>query len=408
MLLTREEENMASGRKGPGIARCMEILIKFGEAFDAPKMVRLSSAHTMPKEPFELLEELTQGVEAIGTFTTLHPIMSAFNPEKWQKMGIPEWFGNKEVQVFRDREAIYRRIGFFPTYTCLPMLVGNLPRKGDFVSWIGSGAQLMVNSLIGARCNRDGTIVNLASAITGCAPDLGFFREENRYGELLVNLKGLSPERLSYADFGAIGYHVGTIAGNRNVVFDGLSRSIPFESLKYLMAPLSVSGSVSICHVVGVTPEATTLQEALRHKPPAETITVELNDIEATKGMYANNAAPVDMVVLGCPHCTLPELRRLTQLLDGKKLKNGKRLWIGTPCQMAVLAEYMGYINVIERAGGIITNSCMATIPEAPIPEDVHTVITNSFKAAHYISRLTAGRVKVCIADFEQCVRSVT
>ena len=88
------------------------------------------------------------------------------------------------------------------TYTCLPMLVGNLPRKGDYVSWIGSGAQLLANSIIGARTNRDGTVSNLAAAITGRTPYTGLLLDENRHAEVLVVLDGLDPYQLTHTDIG--------------------------------------------------------------------------------------------------------------------------------------------------------------------------------------------------------------
>jgi hypothetical protein len=57
VYLTTEEEAMATGKHGPGVKKCMEILIKFGEAFGAERLVRVASAHTMPKEPLELLHD---------------------------------------------------------------------------------------------------------------------------------------------------------------------------------------------------------------------------------------------------------------------------------------------------------------------------------------------------------------
>jgi len=68
----------------------------------------------------------------------------------------------------------------------------------------------------------------------------------------------------------------------------------------------------------------------------------------------------------------------------------------------------MGYTEVIENAGGVISSSCMATIPDSPIPDEVKSIATNSFKAAHYISRLTKGRVKVLIGDVDECISAVT
>jgi predicted aconitase len=407
MYLTKEEEAMAAGKHGPGIQRCMDILIKLGEAFGAEKMVKLASAHTMPKEPPELLNEMTEGVDRTGTFTTLHSLMSAFDPKCWQRMGIPEDFATEELSIFEQRLEVYRRVGFYQTYTCLPMLVGNLPKQGDYVSWIGSGAQLLVNSIIGARTNRDGTVVNLASAITGRAPYMGLLRDENRHAEVVVELDGLEVSQLTHADLGAIGYYVGAKAENRNVVINGLPRELDIDQVKYLMAPLSTSGSVSICHVVGMTPEAPTLKRALGNRRPQEIIEVGREEIKKTKALYAGEGH-VDMALFGCPHCTVPELKTLVSLLHDKKIGSNQRLWIGLPYQHYYLAQTMGYAGIIEDAGGIISSSCMATIPDSPIPGNVSAIATNSFKAAHYISRLTKGRVKVFIGDMDVCVEAVT
>lgn len=407
MYLTKEEEAMASGKQGPGFKRCMDILIKLGEAFGAERLVKVSSAHTMPKEPPELLGEMTEGVEQAATFTTLHSLMSSFDPKCWQDMGIPEDFAAQELPILNERLEVYRRVGFYQTFTCLPMLVGNLPRKGDYVSWIGSGAQLLVNSLIGARTNRDGTVVNLATAITGRTPYMGLLLDENRYADVVVELNDVDPHKLTHADFGAIGYYVGAKAENRNIVINGLPRELDIDQLKYLMAPLSTSGSVSICHVVGMTPEAPTLEEALGGQKPSEIVTVGRQEIQQTKDLYAGEDH-VDMALFGCPHCTVSELKTLTSILEDKKMGSNQRLWIGMPYQHYYLAQAMGYTGIIEKAGGIISSSCMATIPDSPIPEDVKVIATNSFKAAHYISRLTKGQVKVCIGDMDACVEAVT
>jgi len=409
MNLTEVEEAMASGKHGPGIEKCMNILIKVGEAFGAEQMVGITSAHTMPKEPPDLLNEMTEGVAGTGVFTTLHSLMSAFDPLCWQEMGIPEEFASQELSIYKRRLDVYHRIGFYQTYTCLPMLVGNLPRKGDYISWIGTGAQLFANSIIGARTNRDGTVVSLAAAITGRAPYTGLFLDGNRHAEVLVVLDGLEISQLTHTDFGAIGYYVGGKAKNRNIVIDGLPKELVFDQLKYLMAPLSTSGSVSICHIVGLTPEATDLPQALGRRKPSEVIKVGREEIKQSKALYAGGKSDhVDMAIFGCPHCTVAELKTMASLLDGKKVGNNQRLWVGMPYQVYHLAQTMGYTDVIENAGGVISRACMATIPDSPMPATVNVIATNSFKAAHYISRLTEGRVKVLIGDMDVCLDAVT
>jgi hypothetical protein len=409
MILTRNEEDMASGKHGPGLEKCMHILIKFGEAMGAEQLVPISSAHTIPREPPDLLMEMTEGVGQTGTFTTLHALMSAFDPHLWERMGISGEYAAKEIPVLKQRIEIYRRLGFYETYTCLPMLVGNLPRRGDFISWIGSCAQLFVNSLLAARTNRDGAILNLAAAITGRAPYRGLFLDENRLGQVVVELEGVDPHGITYTDLGAIGYYVGSRAGQRNIVVNGLPHELDISHLLALMAPLPASGSVSICHVVGCTPEASTLERALGNQEPAEIIRVDKKAIAETKELHALSPNDtVEMCILGCPHCTIQEIRNIAASLSGKKLRPGRRLWIGSAYQTYYLAQTMGYSRIIEEAGGVVTSSCMATIPDSPIPDDVGTLVTNSFKAAHYISRLTKGRVKVAVMEMPDCIDAVS
>ena len=408
MLLNSIEEAMLQGDHGPGKQRCMDILVKFGESVGAERMAGISSAHTMPKEPPDLLAEMTEGVTELGAPTSMHAMMSAFSPVNWKAMGVPGAFAEQELGLFAERRGHYRRCGFLETYTCLPMMVGNLPRKGDLVSWIGTGAQLLANSILGARCNRDGTVVNLAAAITGRAPYYGLYLDENRFAQVLVRFNGLDLGALTHAELGAVGYHVGALAGSRNIVIEGLPRETDADRLKYLMAPLAVSGSVSLCHIVGLTPEAPTLEAALGGVEPEQTLTVGPDDVRACLEQYAQGGPDVDMALFGCPHCSVAEVKVLSRLLEGKGLAGDRRLWIGLPHQQYALAKVMGLVDAVEAAGGVFASSCMATIPDSPIPDGVRTVATNSFKAAHYITRLTKGGVKVLVGDMEDCVKAVT
>lgn len=408
MVLTQEEKDMIAGKHGPGIKKCMEYLVKYGEAFDAERMVKLSSAHTMPKEPIELLREMTEGVRRAGTFTTLHAVMSSFSPHSWEQMGIPSEFASMELPLYKERRKIYIETDFLQTYTCLPMLVGNIPREGDYISWIGSGAQILANSVLGARCNRDGTVINLASAITGRTPLQGLMLDKNRFAQVLVTFEDLDFEKLTHAELGAIGYYLGAKAQNRNIVMDGIATHLDIDQLKYLMAPLSVSGSVSICHIVGLTPEAPDLETALGHRTPEEIITVGRKEMRESLDQYRWDKGNIDMVVLGCPHLSVSEVREMANFLRNKNLKGGKRLWAGMPYQQYVLAEEMEYTHIIEDAGGVFASACMATIPDSPIPGGVSVIATNSFKAAHYIKRFSKGKVTVMISDMNACLDSIT
>jgi len=406
LQLTKHEEEMAAGKYGPGLQKAINILIKFGQANGAERFVQIASAHTMPKEPPELLEELSEGIKALPVLTTLHPLMSAFNPDKWMAMGIKEDFARSELKDHKRRQEIYRRLGFIQTYSCLPMHVGNLPRRGDYISWIGSCAQIIANSIIGARTNKDGTIVNLCSALTGRALYYGLMRTENRRASIVVKAE-IATADMEDDDFGALGYYIGERVWNKNVVLEGIHREITFDQLKYLIAPAAASGSVPVFHVAGVTPEAPEIDAALGGQKPEEVIVVGKEQIEKTKEKYRRAINDlVDLVVIGCPHVTIQEAARIAGIIRGHKISNNTRMWLAMSEPTYCLAKTMGFADEIEKAGGIFSNTCLATIPDSPLPDGVQTVMTNSFKAAHYITALQKGRVKVVVGNLEQCLRS--
>jgi Uncharacterized conserved protein len=407
LKLTKYEEEMAAGKHGPGLQKAINILIKLGESCGAEKFVEIASAHVMPKEPPELLAQFTEGVDKLPVLTTLHPLMSAFNPDKWQEMGIKKDFALAETKDHEQREAIHRKLGFLKTYSCLPMHMGNLPRRGDCVSWIGSCAQILVNSIIGARTNKDGTIVSLCSALTGRTLYHGLLLDENRYAKVVVKLNN-NVELKTDDDYGALGYYVGEKVANKNIALVGIPKNISFDQLKYLIAPVAASGSIHICHVVGVTPEAPTMEAALGGQQPEQVITVGTTDIQQTKEKFNYGCKDkVDLVIIGCPHVTIEEVGHIAEILRGKKIGKQQRLWLAMGEPTYCLAKAMGYTDVIEKAGGVFSNTCMATIPDSPLPENVKTVMTNSFKAAHYITALQKGKVKVVVGSLENSLHSL-
>lgn len=112
------------------------------------------------------------------------------------------------------------------------------------------------------------------------------------------------------------------------------------------------------------------------------------------------------MVIFGCPHCSISEIRNIAALLGNKKTARDTRLWLATADQIKLLATRMGYTDIIENAGGVFSSSCMASIPEAPFPDDIEVIATNSIKAAHYITRLTKGKIDVLYGTMKDCVTS--
>jgi predicted aconitase len=210
---------------------------------------------------------------------------------------------------------------------------------------------------------------------------------ENRHGQVLVRLsEDVNTGGLTSADFGAISYHTGErIADDRIPVYDGFPKTMGPSEVKY-MQPQVVHSSSPLFHIVGVTPEAPTLEQAFGGNRPEETVSVGRREImDACQKLNTSERTEIDVVGMGCPHCTLEEITELALHLDGKKVHPNVRLLIGTSVAVATLAARMGLIDSIERAGGLVlTDMCTVGVLLLGMIEkwNIRYVATNSACAA--------------------------
>ena len=393
MLLTEEEKRMVGGEYGPGVQKSLSFLIEYGEAFDAQRLVPVGSAHILP-DPLHMLEGLVEGVTQVRTLATTHSLAPLAS--RWgHALGLKEDAIGPVIQDTVEAVEIYRGLGCFMTLSCAPYVMGNALKKGTIFSWAGSSGIVINNSLFGAMGNRDSGIAMTCSAITGRTPKMGRILKEERYADVVVRFQKVDVECLDEADMGAIGYCIGAIAQTKNVVIDGLPPTVPFELLKYLLSPMPVSGAVSLCHLVGITPEAPTLDATLRHRRPAMEITISPFDIRDAIGqLNCHTSQDVEVVVLGCPHLTMQEVRDIAWMLEGKRVAPSVRLVLATNEGVLNLCHRMGYAQIIEGAGGLlITDACIAVFPFAHMKESVSRVATNSSRCAHYLLRGGVGEV---------------
>jgi cis-L-3-hydroxyproline dehydratase len=408
LRLTDEQKKMYEGTYGPGVQKAMSMLVDYGNAFDARRMIKVDSVHTFNNDPLDFLQEMLAGVDEVRAFSSLHSVSPPAT--RWGRaMGILADVVEREAKVQEGRVEAFSRVGFLQTYTCVPYLSSNLLRRGTIFSWPGSSGIIIGNSLFGAMANRDAGPASLSSAITGLTPEMMLNMPKNRYAELVVKIDGLDTDKLSAGDYGALGYYLGEVAGARNVAVVGIPSGASFEKMKYFLSPMPVSGAVSLCHIVGMTPEAPTLDAALSGRKAGETITVGKKELE--EGYRRLNTAgtrEVDAVVFGCPHCTISEIKGIARLLAGKKIKQDVRFWVVTAESIYPLAKRMGFVDTIERAGGlVVTDLCIVGFPFALMDHPVKVVATDSARAAHYQARGgAAGGVGVGIlyGSTEQCV----
>ena len=405
MFLTKEEEKMANGEYGETIRKSMDILIALGDIYGAEKFVDIKSAQvsgvsykTIGQAGLEYLEDLASTAEIIynenGTISDksgIATISATLNPagtdlDNWEDFGFPPEFAKKQVDICNA----YGALGISTTCTCTPYLIGNVPRLGDHVSWSESSAVAYVNSVIGARTNREGGPGALAAAIVGKTPLYGFHLDANRTASLIVDVECA----LERADFGAVGYAVGQVVKDGIPYFKMQNKSYQVENgnLKALGAALASSGAVALYHVEDITPE----YKFADIDNAEEKITITKDDIVNTREKLSTADGYADLVCLGCPHASLEEVKEVAEIVKGKKIKN--ELWVCTSINIKEAAKRLGYLEAIESAGGkICCDTCMVV---APIEQMGYEVIgVNSAKAANYVPSMCG--LKVIYNDIE-------
>ena len=403
MILSDEQRKMYEGEYGPGTQKAMIMLVEYGEVFDAERMVKVNNAHT-GLGGGDWLKQILEGVEHVRAFTTTHAGTTGACKAA-RAMGLKEKFCHNQAKAQSDSLALSVPKGFLPTMTCTPYLVGNVPTAGKVFSWPGSSGIIIGNSVFGARGNRDAMPASMASAITGVTPEMLLLKKENRHGEVLVQLEDLDVAGFSEADYGAVGHYIGSAAETKNVVVEGIPETVSFDQLKFFLSPQPVSGAVAMCHIVGVTPEAPTVQEAMGHKRPETTVKIGKREFsEAWQSLHTAKKDDVELVLFGCPHLSIAELGEIVRLLGGRRIADGVRLFAATAEQTYTLAKNVGYIDAIERAGGVVaTGICIQGFPYQELEYPAFTAATNSARAGSYQSRRGIG---IQYGSTAQCINA--
>ena len=401
MYLSKSDERILNGEEGLALAKAMKLIVTLGELGGAEKLVPIKrsqvagvSYKTAGEPTLELLESLTKEDVRARTKATLNP--AGMDLERWKEMNVPPIFAERQLRICKA----YERLGVKASCTCTPYLSGNRPCNGECVGFSESSAIAYVNSVIGARTNRHGGLDALSAALVGKVPLMGYLLDENRRGTLLVKTR-FRPRNES--DYAALGYLIGKSTKTDDVpVYGGLTRASSDE-LKLLAAASAASGSIALFHIVGITPEVRKDEQILRLKELKSTIEVTEEEIKSVYAELSTDSEP-DLIAIGCPHCSLGEVKRISELIAGKKVSQKTKFWVFASPRVFSEADRKGYIEMIRRArGDVFKDTCMVV---APIEEmGFKCVYTNSAKAAFYIPRLTNNQCQAGLFSLDDCVK---
>src|SRR5947207_12716282 len=259
LQLSDDDRAMLNGDRGPAPRLAMSILVRMADVYGADELMDISQAHIdstiyLGDATLEFAERLAALGAGVAVPTSLN--VSGVDECGWKDWAVsPEWAAKAARQMLA-----YERMGAVPTWTCAPYQTQMRPAFGQQIAWGESNAIAFANSVIGARTERYPDLLDICCAITGRVPAIGLHLQENRAGQLLLTLTGVPAALQRDSQFFAVlGHLVGKTAEDLIPVVDGIVVRPSEDELKAFSAAVASSGRVALFHIVGVTPEAPTL-----------------------------------------------------------------------------------------------------------------------------------------------------
>jgi len=408
--LTERDRALLAGEDGPAAALAMRLVVRLAEVQDASRLIDVESAHIDAclyhgQAGLDLAERLAADGGRVVVPTTLnissldllHPELVRSDPE--------------ERRAGRALMDAYVAMGARPTWTCAPYLLpGSRPAFGTHVAWGESNAIVFANSVLGARTDRYGDFTDIACALTGRAPFVGLHRDEHRRAEVVIDVRtvtgrGVGDELVPVL----VGHVVGDRVGTRVPAILGLD-GIDEDGLRQLGAAAASSGAVGLFHVVGVTPEAPSLADAIggdaaaaRRAEDARIVVTDDDLAVAAAELRHDTGRPFAGASIGTPHASLAEVRRLAATLAGRRIHPDVELAVSMGRDTLAELEMDGTTAMLAAAGvTVVTDTCTYITPTLRRADGLY--LTNSGKWAYYAPGNIG--VDVIVAPLEVCVEA--
>lgn len=405
MILTKEQQEMLDGKHGETMAKVVRTLVMYGEAFGAERMVPVSSeyGHTV----------ISFGIGVMTPVYELYDQLLAENAVSMQPFSadprpldrnVPSSFLQDLVfKIMYSKQDHYekqlKKFGMMDdsAYTCACYLpeVGNVPARGEILSWAESSAVVYANSVLGARCNRNSGIIELMGSIAGFVPEFGLLTDEGRKADWIVEVKTSEKPEAQL-----LGSAIGMKVLEQVPYIKGLDRWLGTEPddrtwayLKDFGAATASNGSVGLYHVENLTPEAKDYGESLIKENP-QVYVIDDAELERVKSSYPciwkNPDAKPKLCFLGCPHMSLQQLKDWTDAIESELEKSGGgKVKIPTVITSApaVIEEFQKtpYAKRLEDTGVILSYICPLMYMNNPLSKKM-PVITSSNKLRTYTS----------------------
>jgi len=404
MILTDEQQRILDGEKGEAMAKVMKTMVMYGDAFEAEKLVPITSKYNhlvtsfglkVMAPVYDLMQQLLDAGVASGQKFSVDPrpldknvpanILQnlVFNKFMYTKQGFYE--EQLEKLGLMDKDAF--------SCTCYMDEVGNKPQKGEVLSWAESSAVVYANSVLGARCNRNSGIIDIMGSIVGYVPYFGLLTDEGRKATWVIKV-----ETTKKPEAQLLGSAIGMKVMEDVPYVVGLDKWIGNELndatcayLKDFGAATASNGAVGLYHIAGLTPEAVEQGESLIAEGAKEYV-IDDAELERVQQNYPvvwkNPDASPKLCFVGCPHLSIEQLKEWTDNIESELKKNGKKkVVIPTVLTAApkVLEEFekTDYASRLKATGVITSYICPLMYMNNPLCKKM-PVITSSNKLRTY------------------------
>ncbi len=405
MQLTEEQQAILDGKEGATKAKIMETLVMFGEIFGAKRMVPVThgKGHLVTSFGIGLLKPLYRTMDELIQAGLVVPDKFTVDPRPIDYTNVKANPIEKLVfsKIMYSQQARYEeqmtKVGLANknsfTCTCYLPEVGNVPKKGDVLSWAESSAVVFANSVLGARCNRNSGMLDLFGSIIGYVPEFGLLTDEGRKATWIVKVNCKhKPEAQVLGS--AIGMKVVEDVPYVYGLDKWIGNELNEETIGYLKdfgAATASNGAVGLYHIDGLTPEAVEYGDKLI----AEGAKVyEIDDAELERVyksypvMWKNPDAKPALAFIGCPHLTYTQLCEWTDnivagLKETGRSKVALRTVLCTSPDVADKFRKTEKYKALVATGAKLTSICPLMYTNNPLTHG-KAIATNSNKLRTY------------------------
>ena len=405
MKLTQEQKAILEGSEGPVKAKVMETIVRYGDMFEASELVKVTHGQghlvtsfglSLLKPVYRTMDELIEAGLKVEDGFTMDPRPSDFNNTPCSlidKILIKTILYGKQG----DYEQQLKKLGLVRenAFSCACYFdeMGNIPGKGDILSWAESSAVNYANSVLGARCNRNSGMIDIFGSIVGWVPKFGLLTDEGRKAKwkVIVNTeKKPIPQILGSAIGIKVMEDVPYVVGLDKWIGTELNDECK-AYLKDFGAATASNGAVGLYHIDKITPEAVELGESLLEEGYKEYV-IDDAELERVYKSYPNiwrkPDKPGNLAFIGFPHLSRIQLEEWAdRIIDSLKAAGRTKVKVDTvlctaPPVKEAFVKTEKYAQLV-KTGATVTTICPLMYTSNPLTKSKR-IMTCSNKLRTY------------------------